>query len=76
MYRVYFVQYTLWDGGFVRVCLKRTNAYGKANVVDLYDTSSLENRPIIKSAKINAIIGERQNGDGVHFYSIIYGIHA
>jgi len=38
-YRVYFVRYTPRNEDFVCVCPKCTNAYGEADVLDLYDTS-------------------------------------
>jgi len=41
-HRAYFVQYTLRNSEIWCVCLAFTNAYYKANVLDLYDTNSFK----------------------------------
>jgi len=40
--RVYFAKYMPQNVDFVCVCAKYTNAYDKANVLHLYDTSSFK----------------------------------
>jgi len=37
-----YVQYSLRNSEFWRVCLLFTNAYDKVNVLDLYDTNSFK----------------------------------